>query len=249
MVHVFNTGEQAYASSTLWPWQGTQNASSNLHLWFLAFLPFWLMIYELCLPLDMLWTILYYHDPPGIIFQVFVFKPLPTGLWENWYQHNIGSYYSQYTSTLIQTFRWHKWRVPQEVVNIWLIAILLQVQVYGVVATHWLGNNRRPWDLEMKRGDVAIFFDCDPGMGWKLVSVLPVCCTRDDSDVATGMNFGVTSSSSWSNSVCNPKLGITRIRGLSKTTTSFQSWTPRTAVDKPVCTKCWAGMEVNAWHQ
>ena len=37
---------------------------------------------------------------------------------------------------------------------------------------------------------------------------------KDDSDVATGVNRGVTSFSSWSKSIYNPKMGITRIRGL-----------------------------------
>jgi len=72
-----------------------------------------------------------------------------------------------------------------------------------VVAIYWLGNNRHPWDLEMMRGDVAIYFNCDPGMGWKLVNILSVCCRRDDSNVATGINFSVAPSSSWSNSLCN----------------------------------------------
>ena len=31
---------------------------------------------------------------------------------------------------------------------------------------------------------------------------------KDDSDVATGMNYGVASSSSWSQSIGNPKTGI-----------------------------------------
>lgn len=44
-------------------------------------------------------------------------------------------------------------------------------KVYDVVAIYWLGNNRHPWDLEMMRGDVAIYFNCDPGMGWKLVEM------------------------------------------------------------------------------
>ena len=37
---------------------------------------------------------------------------------------------------------------------------------------------------------------------------------KDDSDVATGVNYGVTSFSSWAKSIYNPKMGITRIRGL-----------------------------------
>jgi hypothetical protein len=37
---------------------------------------------------------------------------------------------------------------------------------------------------------------------------------KDDSDVATGVNYGVTSFLSWAKSIYNPKMGITRIRGL-----------------------------------
>ena len=45
---------------------------------------------------------------------------------------------------------------------------------------------------------------------------------RDDSVVATGVNCGVASSSSWSKSICNPKMRITSIRRLSKTTASIE---------------------------
>ena len=36
---------------------------------------------------------------------------------------------------------------------------------------------------------------------------------KDNTDVATGMNYGVASFFSWSKATCNPKWGITRIRG------------------------------------
>jgi hypothetical protein len=45
---------------------------------------------------------------------------------------------------------------------------------------------------------------------------------RDDSHVATNTNCGVASSSSWSNSICNPETGVTKIEGTSKNTSSFQ---------------------------
>jgi hypothetical protein len=35
---------------------------------------------------------------------------------------------------------------------------------------------------------------------------------KDDSNVAIGVNYGVASSSSWSNSICNLETGIMRIR-------------------------------------
>ena len=45
---------------------------------------------------------------------------------------------------------------------------------------------------------------------------------RDDSDVATGVNYGVASSSSWCKSVCHPETGMMRTRGPLKITASFQ---------------------------
>jgi hypothetical protein len=45
---------------------------------------------------------------------------------------------------------------------------------------------------------------------------------KDDSDDATGMKYGVASSSSCSKSICNPEMGITRIKGRPKITASFQ---------------------------
>lgn len=47
----------------------------------------------------------------------------------------------------------------------------------------------------------------------------------NDFDVATGVNYGVygaASCSSWSNSMCNPEMDITRLRGPTKITASFQ---------------------------
>ena len=44
---------------------------------------------------------------------------------------------------------------------------------------------------------------------------------EDDSDVATGVNYGVASCLRWSKSIYYPELGIMRIRGPSKTTESF----------------------------
>lgn len=36
---------------------------------------------------------------------------------------------------------------------------------------------------------------------------------RDDSDLANGMKYRIALSLSWTNSICNPETGITRIRG------------------------------------
>ena len=44
---------------------------------------------------------------------------------------------------------------------------------------------------------------------------------KDDSDVATGMAYGVASLLSWSKSIYYPKTG--KIRGLPKTIASFRS--------------------------
>ena len=51
--------------------------------------------------------------------------------------------------------------------------------------------------------------------------VLPVS-KKDGSNVATGVKHGVAPSSSWFNSMCKTETGITRIRGIPKTTASFQ---------------------------
>ena len=56
---------------------------------------------------------------------------------------------------------------------------------------------------------------------------------KNDSDVSIDMNYDVVSSSSWSESICNPETHITRVRGPLKSVVSFQSWTPWTCVDKP----------------
>ena len=62
---------------------------------------------------------------------------------------------------------------------------------------------------------------------------------RDDSTVATGVDNIVVSSSSLSKSICDPKTGITRIRQLLKTSTSFRgehldwAWTSQPALISP----------------
>ena len=48
-------------------------------------------------------------------------------------------------------------------------------------------------------------------------------------NVATGMNYGVASSLSWSKSICCPKLCIMRIRGPLKTTVDFRDKHPERA--------------------
>lgn len=45
---------------------------------------------------------------------------------------------------------------------------------------------------------------------------------KNDSDVATSVNYGVESLSNWFKFICNPKMGIMRIRGPSTNTTSFE---------------------------
>lgn len=52
---------------------------------------------------------------------------------------------------------------------------------------------------------------------------------RDNSDVATGVNGGVASSSRWSNSICYPETAIPRIRGLLKTTVWIRTCVPQEA--------------------
>jgi hypothetical protein len=49
---------------------------------------------------------------------------------------------------------------------------------------------------------------------------------KDDSDVATGVDYGVSSFLSWSTSICNPKMDVTRITGLSKFVAPFHRRTP-----------------------
>ena len=58
---------------------------------------------------------------------------------------------------------------------------------------------------------------------------------RDDSDVATDMNYSVASSLSWSKFIYNLETCM-RIRGPPKTTASFKRWTPWTVLDKSTCT-------------
>ena len=49
--------------------------------------------------------------------------------------------------------------------------------------------------------------------------MLPICVCKerkrrkDDFDVATGVNYGVDSFSSWSKCIWNSEMGITKIRG------------------------------------
>ena len=45
---------------------------------------------------------------------------------------------------------------------------------------------------------------------------------KEDSNAATGVMYGVVSSSSCTKSICNPKTGITRMRERPKITASFQ---------------------------
>ena len=52
------------------------------------------------------------------------------------------------------------------------------------------------------------------------VSRFKISRRSDNSDVATGMNYGVLSSSSLSMSVCDLEMGITRIKGPQKTSAS-----------------------------
>jgi hypothetical protein len=49
------------------------------------------------------------------------------------------------------------------------------------------------------------------------------------------VNHGVASSSSWPNSICYPKMNITRIGGALKTTASCQRRAPSTCVNKLSC--------------
>lgn len=54
---------------------------------------------------------------------------------------------------------------------------------------------------------------------------------KDDSDVATGVKYGVASFSSWSKSICNLEIDFSRIRGLPKTIAFTWRWTPWTGTD------------------
>ena len=53
-------------------------------------------------------------------------------------------------------------------------------------------------------------------------------------NVATGMNYGVASSLSWSKSICCPEMGIMRIRGPLKTTVDFKDEHPERACTSPL---------------
>ena len=60
---------------------------------------------------------------------------------------------------------------------------------------------------------------------------------KDDSNVATGVNYGVDASfSSWPKSICDPKTRIVRIKRTPKTTTFFWRWSTWTSTDKPTDT-------------
>lgn len=51
---------------------------------------------------------------------------------------------------------------------------------------------------------------------------------KDDSDVTLNVNYGVASSSSWPNSMCYPKMDITKVESVPKITASFQRRAPST---------------------
>ena len=55
---------------------------------------------------------------------------------------------------------------------------------------------------------------------------------KDNSNIATSVNYGVASFSSWSKCICNTETGIIRNREPSTTTASFQRWTPWTSTNK-----------------
>lgn len=48
---------------------------------------------------------------------------------------------------------------------------------------------------------------------------------KNDSNVATGIGYGVASLVSWFEFICDPETSITRMKGHVKTITSFQRWT------------------------
>ena len=55
---------------------------------------------------------------------------------------------------------------------------------------------------------------------------------KDDSNVAIVVNYGVASFLNWVESICNPKMSITRIRGPQWYTEFFQRRTPWIGMDK-----------------
>ena len=55
---------------------------------------------------------------------------------------------------------------------------------------------------------------------------------KDDFDVATIVKYGVASFSSWSKSICNGEMGITRIGGPRMNIAFFQRLTPSAGADK-----------------
>lgn len=75
---------------------------------------------------------------------------------------------------------------------------------------NFLSSQSRPFFFGVKGGSLYVI--SEERMEDKMTPMLP-----------PGMNFGVASSLSWAMSICNPpETGITRIRGLPKTTASFQ---------------------------
>jgi hypothetical protein len=54
---------------------------------------------------------------------------------------------------------------------------------------------------------------------------------KNDSDVATGMNYCVASISRWSKCTCYLNMRSVKIRRLLKTVASFRRWTPRIGTD------------------
>ena len=59
---------------------------------------------------------------------------------------------------------------------------------------------------------------------------------KDASNVVIGVNYRVVSIMSWYESICNPEMGITRIREPLMIIASFQRWIPWTDMDKPTLT-------------
>ena len=79
---------------------------------------------------------------------------------------------------------------------------------------NFLSSQSRPFLFWVKGGGLYVI--PEERMEDKMTPMLP-----------PGMNFGVASSLSWAKSIRkSPKTGITRIRGLPKTTASFQRRTP-----------------------
>lgn len=80
------------------------------------------------------------------------------------------------------------------------------------------------WELWLKLCELVSFPCCTSWacrsrnfLPWRSIENCPTVFSavaeryEDESDVATGVNYGVDSSSSWSKSICSLKTGITRI--------------------------------------